>query len=412
MDVCVTGYGAYCPLAADVPATFASLLEGRSAVSARARNDSLGLGPVAVAACPRDVEVPGIAPHLLRGVDRVSLMSLVSAMQALEQAEQGAPLARENVAVVWGTSMGGLSTLDGAYEDLLVRQKRRVRPTTIPYIMPSVAAYHLAHHLGVRGLSLSLTVACASSALAIIQGVELLRSGRAQAVLVGGCESMLQDVPLRGWQMTQALALADEDEPHKSCRPFSASRKGFAMGEGAACLLLESGEHAQQRGARVLGWVRGYGQTTDALNVLRPDAPAQARAMAQALEASAVKPQEVAYLNAHGTATDVGDASEATAIQTVWGELAKDVAVSSTKSQHGHLIGAAGALEAIVALESLHHGRCPGNVHSPDIDEAFRGLYLPLEACELPAHKPFAMSNSFAFGGVNVSLVLQANREG
>jgi 3-oxoacyl-[acyl-carrier-protein] synthase II len=409
MKIGVTGLGVYTPAGTDTHTLMQGLWAGESAVAALPAVESLGLTALAGARFAGEITVPEIEPHLLRHVDRVSLMSLHAARQALQQAEAGAaPLPRATMPLQWGCAMGGIGTLDEAYQDLLVHGKRRTRPTTIPYTMPSAPAFHLAHFLGVRGPATTLTVACASSALAIAQGCLAIHSGLADCVLVGGAESMMTPVALRGWQMAQAVCAARPDDPARSCRPFSASRSGFAMAEGAACLVLESEAHAQARGATVLGWVRGFGHTTDALHISRPDTAAQALAMHQALQRGQATPADLCHINAHGTATTSGDPSEAQSILEVLGDAAADVVVSSTKGQHGHLIGAAGALEAIITLLALRHGRLPGNPHATDPDPAFAALNLPVHAVNTSRERRLGLCNSFAFGGVNTALLLES----
>jgi 3-oxoacyl-[acyl-carrier-protein] synthase II len=409
MRVAITGLGTVCPSGADVPTTMAALWQNRSAIEALPAFPDYGLSAMACGRCADDFALPGIAPHLVRGVDRVSLFSIACAQEALAQAEAAGALARGSMPLVWGCSMGGLGTLDEAYQDLITHAKRRVRPTTVPYAMPSAPAFHVAHHLGVRGPSMSLTVACASSALAIVQGCRLIASGEAQAVLVGGAESMMRPATRRAWQMSQAVCDAEPDHPEQSCRPFGQGRHGFAMGEGAACLVLESDEAARQRGAPVLGWVRGWGHTTDAAHISQPDTFAQADAMRQALQHAGVAAADIAYLNAHGTATVAGDLSEGRAILDVFGHAHPGLPVSSTKAHHGHLIGAAGALEAIVTLAALRAGRLPGNPHSQPLASELAELNVfeaPLALSSTASC--LGMTNSFAFGGVNVALVLEA----
>jgi 3-oxoacyl-[acyl-carrier-protein] synthase II len=406
MRVCITGLGLVCPSGLDVPSTLAALWAGQSAIQALPASAEYGGAAMACGVCPDEVPLVDIAPHLVRGIDRVSLYSLASAQQALAQAEVAGPLARAEMPLVWGCSMGGLGTLDEAYQDLITHAKRRVRPTTVPYAMPSAAAFHVAHHLGVRGPSTTLTVACASSALAIAQGCRLVATGEAPAVLVGGAESMMKPATRRAWQMSQAVCDAELAQPEQSCRPFSAARHGFAMGEGGAALVLESEASARARGAQVLGWVRGWGHTTDALHISKPDTQAQIQAMQRALAHAEVAAQDISYLNAHGTATPAGDASEGAAILAVFGNAG--VPVSATKAQHGHLIGAAGALEAILTVASLRAGLLPGNPHSAPLDPALAELNVFQEPLALPPGAArLAISNSFAFGGVNVALVLE-----
>lgn len=412
MRVAITGLGAVCPSGLDVASTMSALWANRSAIHSQPPAPEYGLSAMACGVVPDDLVLPGIAPHLVRGVDRVSLFSIAAAQQALGQAEAAGALPRTAMPLVWGCSMGGLSTLDEAYQDLITHAKRRVRPTTVPYAMPSAPAFHVAHHLGVRGPSTSLTVACASSALAIVQGCRLIASGEAQAVLVGGAESMLRPATRRAWQMSQAVCDAEDERPEQSCRPFSQQRHGFAMGEGAACLVLESDDSARAREAEVLGWVRGWGHTTDAAHISQPDTQAQAAAMQQALLHAGVAAREVSYLNAHGTATLAGDLSEGRAILDVFGHAHPGLPVSSTKAHHGHLIGAAGALEALITLVALRAGVLPGNPHSQPLDAALAELNVFEAPLPLAANASrIGLSNSFAFGGVNVALVLEAAPE-
>lgn len=413
MKVCITGTGVVCPSGLTVEDTIAALTENSSAIIALPVADEYGLTDMAGGVCPDSLDIPGVAPQWLRGLDRVSLYSLSAAEQALRQSESsGAPLQRDIVPVVWGCGMGGMSTLEEAYMDLLVHRKRRARPATVPYSMPSSPAFYLAHHFGLRGPSSTLSVACASSALAIAQGARMIDSGQAEVVVVGGCESMLPPLVRRAWQMAQAVCGVDAAAPQQSCRPFSAHRSGFAMGEGAACLVLESISHAASRRATVLGWVRGIGHTTDACHISRPDAASQTLAMREALADAKINPGDICYLNAHGTATAVGDLSEGQAISDVFGAENPLVPISSTKAMHGHLIGAAGALEAIVTLEAVRRGQLPGNPHSKEVDAAFAQLNVfqgPLALAQDASR--FAMSNSFAFGGVNVALIFEAARD-
>ncbi|MFM8899941.1 MAG: beta-ketoacyl-[acyl-carrier-protein] synthase family protein [Burkholderiales bacterium] len=411
MKVCITGTGVVCPSGLTVASMMAALTSNLSAIVALPEAEEYGLTAMAGGTCPDEIDIPGIQPHLLRGLDRISIFSLSAAHQALLQAEKAGPLHRSSVPIIWGSGMGGLSTLDEGYLSVLLHRKRRIRPVTVPYAMPSAPAFHLAHHLNLRGPSFTLSAACASSALAIAQGARLISSGEAPMVVVGGCESMMSPIVRRAWQMAQAVCAVDDDSPAQSCRPFSARRSGFAMGEGAACLVLESAEHAAARNASVLGWLRGIGHTTDAMHISKPDAASQTLAMQQALHHAGVEPRDICYINAHGTATAVGDLSEGQAIEAVFAQENPKVPVSATKAMHGHLIGGAGALEAIVTLEAIRAGQLPGNPHSRELDPAFANVNVFQGPLPLPNDcKRIAMSNSFAFGGVNVALVLEGAR--
>ena len=412
MRIGITGMGCMVPGGASVPELMQNLWGHASAIKAKPAVPEYGLAALACGWCPELFDVPGIAAHQLASIDRTSQLSLSAASQALGQAEfYASPLDRARLPVVWACGPGGLTTLEEGYQDILVRNKRRMRPMTVPNTMPSAPAFHVAHHLGVRGPSVTFSVACASSAVAIMHACRLIRCGEADAVLVGGVDSMLSPVVLRGWQMAQAVANADAESPERSCRPFSADRKGFAMAEGSAAVLIESEEHAHARGARVIGWVRGYGHTTDAAHIARPDTAAQADALRMALAHAKVSPADVVYLNAHGTATTAGDPSEAEAIWNVFGETNPGLPVGSTKAFHGHTISAAGVLEAIVTLKSLKAGYAPGNPFSVP-DPAMAPISVPQKLIEFEsAAYRVGVSNSFAFGGVNAVLVLEGNNE-
>lgn len=409
MKVAVTGVGVTCAAGLDGASLLSAALAGQSAARLLADVPEFGLQRAVAALCPTDFSIPGIAAHQLLDLDRVSLFSLHAAQQALAQAEaSGRTLTRETLPVLWGCSMGGLSTLDTGYVDVLVRGKKRVRPTTVPMAMPSAPAFHVAHHFGLQGPVHTVSAACASSALAIGQACRMIERGEAQQVMVGGVDSMVAPTVLRAWQASGALAPADPDEPHASCRPFDARRTGFTMGEGAAALLLESATSALARQAPVLGWVRGFGHTSDIGHISRPSAAPQAAAMRAALRDAGLEQLEsVSYINAHGTATLAGDAVEATSIREAFGSHADRLPVSSTKPVHGHLLGGAGALEAVLTLLALRAGVLPPNAHLRTLGEDVAPLHVLRERVGVPAGA-LALSNSFAFGGVNAVLALQS----
>jgi 3-oxoacyl-(acyl-carrier-protein) synthase len=310
MKIAITGLGATCASGVDTASVLAAVLAGQSAARLIEDAPEYGLKGAVAAVCSTDLHLAGIGPHLLLDIDRVSLFSLHAAQQALLQAQSASrALTREAMPVVWGCSMGGLSTLDAGYVDVLVRGKKRVRPTTVPMSMPSAPAFHVAHHFGLLGPVHTLSAACASSALAIGQACQMLERGEAQQVLVGGVDSMVAPTVLRAWQATGALAPTDAHNPQASCRPFDAQRKGFVMGEGAAALVLERADSARARQAEVLGWVRGFGHTSDIAHISRPSVAPQVAAIRAALDDAEVSQLEaVRYINAHGTATIAGDA--------------------------------------------------------------------------------------------------------
>jgi 3-oxoacyl-(acyl-carrier-protein) synthase len=409
MKIAITGLGATCASGVDTASVLAAVLAGQSAARLIEDAPEYGLKGAVAAVCSTDLHLAGIGPHLLLDIDRVSLFSLHAAQQALLQAQSASrPLTREAMPVVWGCSMGGLSTLDAGYVDVLVRGKKRVRPTTVPMSMPSAPAFHVAHHFGLLGPVHTLSAACASSALAIGQACQMLERGEAQQVLVGGVDSMVAPTVLRAWQATGALAPTDAHNPQASCRPFDAQRKGFVMGEGAAALVLERVDSARARQAEVLGWVRGFGHTSDIAHISRPSVAPQVAAIRAALDDARVSQLEaVRYINAHGTATIAGDAVEAASIREVFGAHLPKLPVSSTKAVHGHLLGGAGALEAVVTLMALRQCVLPPNAYLQELAPDVAPLYALREPVSVPPGS-LALSHSFAFGGVNAVLALQA----
>ena len=408
MRVVVSGLGVMCASGASPEALHQAMVEARSAVALRQDVPELGLQRAVSALCPSPLTIDSLPAHQLLDLDRVSLFSLHAGLQAVRAAEASGPLPRERMPVIWGCSMGGIGTLDEAYHDLLERRKKRARPMTVPMAMPSAPAYFLAHHLGLLGPVSTLTAACASSALAIGQAARMIERGEAEAVLCGGGESMVTNAAMRAWQMTGALSPADPTDPSRSCRPFDARRNGFAMGEGAGALVLESEASARRRGAPIHGYVRGYGHTADIAHISRPTSPSQVSAMRAALSEAELAPAQIHYLNAHGTATVLGDQVEAASILDAFGADAPRVPVSSTKALHGHTLGGSGAIESIVVLQALRHRQLPPNAHLDTLDPQLPALDFFREARALPTGTTYALSNSFAFGGVNACLVLES----
>jgi 3-oxoacyl-[acyl-carrier-protein] synthase II len=270
--------------------------------------------------------------------------------------------------------------------------------------MNNAAGSNVAVRHGLRGPFANFSTACSSSAMAIGEAMRTIESGRADALVAGGSEALLTPATLLAWQALRTLAPADPDAPEASCKPFDRRRSGLVLGEGAAAFVLESESHARARGARIHAFVTGYGNTCDAVHMSRPDRDGQARAMRDALGESELEPRDIAYINAHGTATAVGDVVEADAINAVFGARAPEMRVSSTKSLHGHLLGAAGALEFAVALLALEEGILPPTAFLEEPDPACALRHIALKA-ERIAPPRAVMSNSFAFGGSNVVLI-------
>jgi 3-oxoacyl-[acyl-carrier-protein] synthase II len=335
----------------------------------------------------------------LAGVDRVSQLAVAAADLAVRDAGTLEDVDPERLGIYAGCGMGGAAALDTAY-----RGGGRVPPLTIPAFMPNAPASHVAMRQGVQGPVLTYSVACASSAVAIAEAAKAVQRGDVDVAIAGGSEALIVPGVVLAWQAMQTLASFAPGEEATAIRPFASDRNGFALGEGAAFIVLESVDHARQRGARIYATLDGWGQSCDATHLTRPDASGQARALRQALRQAGLQPRDVGYCNAHGTATRIGDVVERDALAEVWGDALGDLNVSSTKALHGHLLGAAGALEAVVTVLALHHRQLPPNCHRGEVDPAC-SLNLVAQAGAAAPRLEAAISNSFAFGGTNSVLL-------
>jgi 3-oxoacyl-[acyl-carrier-protein] synthase II len=305
----------------------------------------------------------------------------------------------------WGTGFGGSNTLDVAYQDLFLKDKGRTRPFTVIGVMANGAAGLLAMQTGFKGPSLTYSTACASSSHAIGEAYRNIKFGYCDRAIAGGSESLFNAGPIKAWEALRTLASPDKNDISSSCKPFSQDRSGLVLGEGAAALVLESLENAKLRGAPILGEIIGYGASTDAVHITRPDSSGQARAIKACLQEAELNPEAVAYINAHGTATEVGDIAETNSIKSAFGiEAANKLCISSTKAIHGHTLGAAGALEMVITVQALQNNIAPGTAFLKIPDPQCDLNYLPMQSVERPI--PYAMSNSFAFGGSNASILL------
>lgn len=399
--VWITGLGAVSALGQGADALADALLAGRSGVAAQPGSEEHALRPYAAAA----VTVPlaaGMPPAQRNLYDRHGLLALEAAAEAWAQAGLPATATEpDRAAVAWGTGLGGSTSMELSYTQMFTARPPRVHPYTVVRVMANSAASHLAMRHQLRAAQLAVSNACASSAQAIGEALWLLRNGRADIALVGGSEAMLHIGSALGWQAMGVMAPLDAEAPEQSCHPFDDARKGLVLGEGAAALVIETEAHARARGAAPLAILAGYGHSVDAVHLSRPDAAGQARAMAAALRDAGLAPADIGYINAHGTATEVGDAVEAESIGAVFGTRA--VPVSATKALHGHLIGAGGALELVATVQALRRQALPPSAHvrSSQLNEQVDIVTGSARAATLRA----AMSNSFAFGGSNVALV-------
>lgn len=398
--VVITGLGAVTPLGKDVGSFFEALAAGHSGV----REIEASWGTYLAAPVIEDLD--GHFPKIRRiTLDRVSQLSLVAARQAIAQA--GIDFSGEksvHAGIYWGTGMGGISTLEAAYVDLLVKRAQRLRPATIVMAMNNASAGQIGIEFGIRGPSFTYSSACSSSAVAIGEAFHAIRFGLVKAAVAGGGEAPLTQGVVKAWESLQTLARKDAERPDTSCRPFSADRSGFVLGEGAAALVLEEEESARARGARIIAEIVGYGNTTDASHITHPDASGQARAMVQALAEAGLSPQQVDHINAHGTGTQAGDLMETSAIKQVFGEYARQIPISATKALHGHLMGATGAVEMLAALETMRTSIVPPTAHlfHPDLE---CDLDYVSEGARKLDRIDVVMSNSFGFGGNNAVIV-------
>ena len=406
--VVITGLGAVSALGVGARHNFEQALAGRSGIALLALP-----GPRQRAGVPAaQIRLPlpdviGSGEHAQ--FDRHAWLAWIAAREALEQAGLGSVTEAASPSfdsgVFWGTGMGGATTVEAGYIDLFIDGKNRVRPLSVVAAMNNAAAAQIALRCQFAGTVNNYSSACVSSAQAIGEAYRHIADGYAERVLAGGSEAMLSYGVVSAWEALRVLAPPDALDAARSCRPFSATRSGLVLGEAAAAVMLESLESAQERGAVIIAELVGYGASNDATHITRPDPNGQARAMAMALHRSGLGGADIGYINAHGAGTMAGDLAESLSIRLAFGADTNNLQVSSTKAVHGHTLGAAGALEFGVTVQALTSGSLPPT--------AF--LDMPDVACELdciPVHARHgqamhaAMSNSFAFGGSNVSLIV------
>ena len=403
--VAVTGAGVVSPLGSSLEDFHAALRAARSGIG-RLPSDIAGGSGVQVGARIDWSPAPFLKEAEAANLDRATQFALAAAAQALSASGLDAGAAGERIGVYWGTGLGGANTLETSYRQVYGAGEWRVRPLTVVMAMNNAAASNVAVKHGLRGPFANFATACSSSAMALGEAMRTIQAGRADAVVAGGSEALLAAGTLAAWQALRTLAAADAADPAASCKPFDKRRGGLVLGEGAAAFVLEDFARARARGAPILALLSGYGNSCDAVHMSRPDRDGQIRAMREALAESQLPAEAIGYINAHGTATTVGDVVEAQAINAVFGEATARVPVSSTKSMHGHLLGGAGALEFAAALLPLMHGWLPPTAFLEEPDAACKLRHVPLAAERVDPPRA-VMSNSFAFGGSNVVLIAQ-----
>ncbi|MBK8757151.1 MAG: beta-ketoacyl-ACP synthase II [Actinomycetales bacterium] len=406
--VVVTGMGATTPVGGTVADTWDAILAGRSGARPLEFDWVAQYElPVTFAAQLHTPPDQVLAKVETRRLDPSSQYALIAAREAW--ADAGSPdIEPERLAVAVGSGIGGVHTLLNQWDTLREKGPRRVYPLAVPMLMPNGPAAAISLELSARAGSHTPVSACASGAEAMGYAIQLIRSGRADVVVAGGTEAAMHPMPIAGFAAMQALSTRNDD-PEGASRPYDISRDGFVLGEGAAVIVLESEEHARARGARIYAELAGVGMSADAHHITAPEpnGSGAARAMLEAIATAGASPADIAHINAHATSTPVGDVAEANAIRRAFGDLAGSIPVSTTKSMTGHLLGAAGALEAIFTILALHHRLAPATINLVDLDpevglDVVRGAHRTLPAGDL-----LALDNSFGFGGHNVALAFR-----
>ncbi len=406
----VTGLGAITPVGNNVESSWASLIAGKSGIDSIRAFDASGF-PARIAG-----EVKGFDPAAAVGakearrMDRFVQLAIGAAREALQDAALAIDSSNaDQVGVMMGSGIGGLATLVEQSKVLDARGPDRVSPFLVPMMIVDMVAGQVAIHTGAKGPNFSVVSACATSAHSIGEAFEVIRRGDAAAVIAGGSEAPIVPIGLAGFTSMRALSTRNS-EPQRASRPFDSDRDGFVMAEGAAVLILESLSYALERGAHIYAEMKGYGATGDAYHITAPAEGGEgaSRAMAIALRKAGLTPEDVDYINAHGTSTAINDRMETMAIRTLFGPRAYDVAVSSTKSMTGHLLGAAGAVEAMVCVKAIVHSVIPPTINYETPDPECDLDYVPNVARETRVRA--AMSNSLGFGGHNASLLFTEYR--
>jgi nodulation protein E len=400
--VAITGLGIISPLGLNLADTWNALREGRPAIGPIKSVDGSKWG----LKIQNGAEVRGFDPlkHFAGGkdaqLDRFAQFSVVAAREAIRNSGiELTPDLRERSAIVCGSAVGGQAAIEAGFEDLYIQGRGRVHPLTIPKTMSNAGASHISMDLGLSGPVYTISTACSSANHAIGQAFRLVRDAEADFAVTGGSEAIFTVGMLKAWE---AMRVSAPD----TCRPFSKDRRGMILGEGGAILILEPLDAAKARGAKVYAEICGFGMTSDAHHLTQPTVDGPARAMRGALREAALAPETVGYINAHGTGTPGNDPVETRAIRAVFGAHADKIGVSSTKSLHGHALGAAGALEAVATVLALHHGILPPTANYNERDPECDLDYIPNHSRAMQVEA--ALSNSFAFGGLNAVVAFRA----
>jgi 3-oxoacyl-[acyl-carrier-protein] synthase II len=409
--VVITGLGCISPLGNDIQSLWDNVLAGKSGVGAITHYDASNFKTRFAA------EVKGFDGAALFGnrearrMDRFAQFAVAAALQALQDSglevnDQN----RDRIGVLIGTGIGGIGTLFEQMQVYTERGPNKVSPFTVPMMLPDSGASMIAIYLGVHGPNMAVVTACATGTNAVGEATEIIRRGQADIVLAGGSEAAIIPIAMAGLGVMTALSTHNE-EPQRASRPFDLHRDGFVMGEGSAVMVLESLDHARARGAHILAEVSGYGSSNDAYHISAPSENGSGAAICirKALEDAGLGPTDIHYINAHGTSTQLNDRSETAAIKAVFGEQAYNIPVSSTKSMTGHLLGASGALEAILSVKTILNSIVPPTINYETPDPDCDLDYVPNVARRVQVER--VMSNSFGFGGHNAAIILSQYKD-
>ena len=403
--VVITGLGVISPVGNTPKEFFSNLMAGHSGIK-RLRTDFIEKLSIRIGA-PVENFNPGdyFSKIQLTSIERFSQFALVAAEQAVQDAQlELSETEQPRAGVCMGSCQGGVGTLEDGYMELFQQENPRIKPLTVLLSMNNAAASHVSIKYRLQGPNITYATACSSSAIAIGESYRQIKHGYADVMLAGGAEAMLTLGAMKAWEALRALALEDPNDAAASCKPFAKNRSGLVLGEGAAVLVLEDAERAVKRGAKIYAELVGYDCSSDANHITKPDTAGQTRAILNALSNAKLQPQDIQYINAHGTATLAGDIEETRAIKLAFGAYAAHIPVSSTKSMHGHLMGATGAVEFMAAVLALQNNAIPPTINLNESDPECDLDYVPNHG-RTNVRLNAVMSNSFAFGGSNAVLI-------
>ncbi|MDD5456670.1 MAG: beta-ketoacyl-ACP synthase II [Candidatus Margulisbacteria bacterium] len=407
--VVVTGLGMLSPVGNSVQESWDNLIAGKSGIDKIKNAELLKDFPVLIAGEVKNFEAEkfGINPKDAKRMSRFIQFAVCAAKEAVKDSSLNIEQISEQVGVIIGSGIGGIDILEEQARNLMEKGVRRVSPFTVPMMITNMAAGIVAIEFKAKGPNSCTVTACASGTHSIGDAFNLIQDGMAIAMLAGGAEASITPLGLAGFCAARTLSTHNE-EPQKASRPFDKNRDGFVMGEGSGIVMLEEYEHAKARGAKIYAEMVGYGMSGDAYHMTAPaeDGNGAIRAMKIALETAGLKPEDVDYINAHGTSTDLNDKIETAAIKTLFGNHAKKLLVSSTKSMTGHLLGAAGAIEGVIIAKTIATGDVPPTINYETPDEGMDLNYVPNKTVNKKIN--VAMSNSFGFGGHNAVIVMKS----